>query len=442
MTAKPPTWVWMPNQPHPTSARAKTGTLEPFFPNAARAMTGKGAPYFVPICAEATIGTSTIAFARNTHEKACAAVAPSAANEAANRHAGTHTTRPIHSPRKSSEDHVLSSGRTGARSGERPRGAVFGKRASIGSFSPRGSGKGEEDEARIRDRSRGASPLDEKARVTFRRGRTGTPRGHLPGACGGFAPGTATRPTGPVASARIATAARHRARSATRTVSFFVNRRRLFSRASTKRDARDSKRRARRVSARASEGRRRPSSREMGTFQLDDDDDAFWGDDATFGYARARRYARTLRRCAPPTRGAQIFFASRETTDARRLSLLLVRASPADAPVHPPTAPAGKSTRCVARLRRARLRRSTRAAAAPRLCPFADRKREARPPRLRRCARRCGLSPGWVARRRCSRTPRTRTRNRASRSISLATTRPAGDPGSRFRATPEATRLR
>jgi len=77
----------------------------------------------------------------------------------------------------------------------------------------------------------------------------------------------------------------------------------------------------------------------MGTFQLDDDDDAFWGDDATFGYARARRYARTLRRCAPDTRGAQIFFASRETTDARRLSLLLVRVSPADAPVPPPTAP-------------------------------------------------------------------------------------------------------
>ena len=344
MIANPPTCVWMPNQPHPTSARKNTGTLDPFVPNDARAMTGKGAPYFTPICADAIIGTSTMQFARNTHIKACAAVAPSAANEAANRHAGTHTTRPIHSPRKSSEDHVLFSGRTGARSGERPVGAVFGKRASIGSFSPRGSGKGEEDEARTRDRSRGASsPLDDKTTVTFRRGRTGTPRGHLPGTRGGFAPGTATRPTGPVASARIATAARHRARSATRSVRFFVNHTgRLFSRASTKPPTpvkNDSKRRARSVSARASEGRRRPSSREMGTFQLDDDDDAFWGDDATFGYARARRYARTLRRCAPDTRGAQIFFASRETTDARRLSLLLVRVSPADAPVPPPTAP-------------------------------------------------------------------------------------------------------
>ena len=103
-----------------------------------------------------------------------------------------------------------------------------------------GNGKGEEDEARTRDRPEfGASPLDDKTTVTFRRGRTGTPRGHLPGTRGGFASGTATRPTGPVASARIATAARHRARSATRSVRFFVNHTgRLFSRASTKRDAR------------------------------------------------------------------------------------------------------------------------------------------------------------------------------------------------------------
>jgi hypothetical protein len=135
-------------------------------------MTGNGAPYFVPICAEATIGTSTMAFARNTHANACAAVAPSAAKDAANLHAGTHTTRPIHRPRKSSEDHVLSSGRTGARSGEMSRSRLVREvtRASIGSFSPRGSGKGEDDEAQIRDgRGRAASPLEGRVTVTRRR---------------------------------------------------------------------------------------------------------------------------------------------------------------------------------------------------------------------------------------------------------------------------------
>ena len=261
-------------------------------------MTGNGAPYFVPICAEATIGTSTMLFARNTHRKACAGVAPSVAKDAANRHAGTHTTRPIHSPRKSSEDHVRSSRRTGARSGciaVRPCVRVR-TRASIGSFSPRGSGKAEEDEARVRD-GRGASKMDG---VTFRRGRAGTPRGRLPGTAPlGFAPDTARRPMGHVATAGIATAG-----IATAARSLPRDSRSVFSECftdvwnfldeETRRTPSDvsvQKRRARRVSARASEGRRRPSDREMGTFQLDDDDDAFWGDDATFGYARARRYA-------------------------------------------------------------------------------------------------------------------------------------------------------
>ena len=98
----------------------------------------------------------------------------------------------------------------------------------------------------------------------------------------------------------------------------------------------------------------------------------------------------------------------------RRVRLASSSAYPPLTRPSPRTFP-GKSTRCAARRRRARLRRSTRAAAARRRSPFADRTRgAARPPRLRRRARRFSSSPVWVARRRCSRAARRAATRRAS----------------------------
>ena len=42
--ASPPTQVWIPNQPHATTARSTDGTCVPRRPKAARAKTGNGMP--------------------------------------------------------------------------------------------------------------------------------------------------------------------------------------------------------------------------------------------------------------------------------------------------------------------------------------------------------------------------------------------------------------
>lgn len=42
--ASPPMYVWIPNHPHATSARARLGTCAPNTPNDARANTGNGTP--------------------------------------------------------------------------------------------------------------------------------------------------------------------------------------------------------------------------------------------------------------------------------------------------------------------------------------------------------------------------------------------------------------
>ena len=60
LMACPPIQVWMPNQPHATSARNMAGTFAPSTPKGARTSTGNGIPYFVPACAFSIIGASTI----------------------------------------------------------------------------------------------------------------------------------------------------------------------------------------------------------------------------------------------------------------------------------------------------------------------------------------------------------------------------------------------
>ena len=69
--ALPPIHVWMPNQPHATSARSSAGTFAPRVPNAARQNTGNGMPYFVPAWALSTIGSSTMRLPRKIVRTAC-----------------------------------------------------------------------------------------------------------------------------------------------------------------------------------------------------------------------------------------------------------------------------------------------------------------------------------------------------------------------------------
>ncbi len=58
-SAVPPIHVWMPNQPHATTARSIAGTFAPFVPKLARHSTGKETPYLVPACAFRIIGMRT-----------------------------------------------------------------------------------------------------------------------------------------------------------------------------------------------------------------------------------------------------------------------------------------------------------------------------------------------------------------------------------------------
>jgi hypothetical protein len=92
----------MPNHPHPTTALNKAGSFAPCIPNAPRTSTGKGAPYFVPICAEASKGIVTKTLAKKTHHAASETEAPKPAKHAAKRQAGTHTTKPGTRKRKES----------------------------------------------------------------------------------------------------------------------------------------------------------------------------------------------------------------------------------------------------------------------------------------------------------------------------------------------------
>ena len=138
--ARPPAWVWMPNQPHPTSARASAGTCAPLTPKAARARTGNGAPYFVPACPLANMGSRTMRFARVMHAMPCATEKPTSTTDPASVYAGTHTTRPIQRDAMSTASNVRSRASTGARSALMSVGEGFeGARASMGSDTPRGS---------------------------------------------------------------------------------------------------------------------------------------------------------------------------------------------------------------------------------------------------------------------------------------------------------------
>ncbi len=63
--------VWIPNQPHATTARSRAGTLAPLTPNAARQRTGNEMPDLVPAWALRIIGISTMVFPRRIVTIAC-----------------------------------------------------------------------------------------------------------------------------------------------------------------------------------------------------------------------------------------------------------------------------------------------------------------------------------------------------------------------------------
>ena len=77
-SASAPIQVWIPNQPHATSARAIAATFAPRMPKLERTSTGKGMPYFVPGCELSSIGMSTIRLPSETVSRPCHQVMPAA----------------------------------------------------------------------------------------------------------------------------------------------------------------------------------------------------------------------------------------------------------------------------------------------------------------------------------------------------------------------------
>src|SRR3954447_2185491 len=77
-SASAPIHVWMPNQPHATSARAIAATFAPRMPKLDRTSTGNGMPYFVPGCELSRIGTSTMKLPSETVSRPCHQLIPAA----------------------------------------------------------------------------------------------------------------------------------------------------------------------------------------------------------------------------------------------------------------------------------------------------------------------------------------------------------------------------
>src|SRR3954447_23710861 len=108
--------VWMPNQPHATSARAIAATLAPRIPKLERTSTGNGIPYFVPGCALSSIGISTITLPSETVSRPCHHVIPAAIRPDASVYVVVTIERPIHSAAKSYVPQVRRLASVGARS--------------------------------------------------------------------------------------------------------------------------------------------------------------------------------------------------------------------------------------------------------------------------------------------------------------------------------------
>ena len=114
--ASAPIQVWIPNQPHATSARAIAATFAPRMPKLERTSTGNGMPYFVPGCALSSIGISTIKLPSETVSRPCHHVIPAAIRPEASVYVVVTIERPIHSAAKSYVPHVRRFASVGARS--------------------------------------------------------------------------------------------------------------------------------------------------------------------------------------------------------------------------------------------------------------------------------------------------------------------------------------
>src|SRR3954451_6240614 len=115
-SASAPIHVWMPNQPHATSARAIAATFAPRIPKLERTSTGNGIPYLVPGCEFNRIGISTMKLPSDTVSSPCHHVIPAAIRPEASVYVVMTIDSPTHSAARLYVPHVRRSTPVGARS--------------------------------------------------------------------------------------------------------------------------------------------------------------------------------------------------------------------------------------------------------------------------------------------------------------------------------------
>src|SRR5437868_14967335 len=95
--AVPPIHVWIPNQPHATTARRTAGMLAPLVPKEDRQRTGKDTPYFVPAWALSIMGMRTTVLPSRIVSMACHQFIPASIKPPASVYVVITTLIPIHS---------------------------------------------------------------------------------------------------------------------------------------------------------------------------------------------------------------------------------------------------------------------------------------------------------------------------------------------------------
>src|SRR3954468_22237933 len=115
-SASAPIQVWMPNQPHATSARAIAATFAPRIPKLERTSTGNGIPYLVPGCEFSRIGIRTIRLPSVTVSSPCHQVMPAVIRPDASVYVVITIDSPTQSAARLYVPHVRWSGPVGARS--------------------------------------------------------------------------------------------------------------------------------------------------------------------------------------------------------------------------------------------------------------------------------------------------------------------------------------
>src|SRR3954447_1660304 len=115
-SASAPIQVWMPNQPHATSARAIAATFAPRMPKLERTSTGNGIPYLVPGCEFSRIGIRTSRLPSATVSSPCHQVMPAVIRPDASVYVVITIDSPTHSAARLYVPQVRCSGPVGVRS--------------------------------------------------------------------------------------------------------------------------------------------------------------------------------------------------------------------------------------------------------------------------------------------------------------------------------------